>query len=287
MLISSLVALNDDQLESHLRLFWLSLALILASFFFALLFRAFTISKNERRTGGMLWQTLLFFRREVILIRRGWTALAFHLAQLVFGGLFIGLLYYGHPYKGPLIQLNTTICPDNILSKGYRLVNAACTFLSYPEDDVIMPLASLNSLTMALCAIGTQCNLVFPSAFCLICNDVAYAIPVFGSEVAVFQRESMVGVSTSAYYLGKTAAHLLVSALAPLVYLLSISALAPLSAPFWQHYAILVVTHLTFSGAGYTLSLVVTPALAHLLGVFYVLSNMMFSGYPYPFLSSK
>jgi hypothetical protein len=240
---------------------WVAVLVILAAVFISLSLRAIFISKNERRVRGLWWTSLLFFKRELILIRRGWKAVAFHIAQLIFGGLFIGVLFYGHPYKGPIVQLNDreALCPTDVTEVDVRLVNSVCMFLSFPEDDVIMPLASLNALTMALCAI-------------------AYAIPVFGGEIAVFKRESSVGVSTGAYYIGKTAAHFLVSAFAPLIYLLSFGALAPIKAQFWEHYLILLITHLTFSGAGYTLSLIVPPALGHLLGVFFVLSNMMFSG---------
>lgn len=68
----------------------------------------------------------------------------------------------------------TTLCPRNLFDDP--ILQPMCVFLQIPVDDPLSAIATLNGFTMALCA-------------------VSYAVPVFGTERAVFTRETSTGNS--------------------------------------------------------------------------------------------
>eukprot|EP01125_Pyxidicula_operculata_P023033 TRINITY_DN976_c1_g4_i2.p1 TRINITY_DN976_c1_g4~~TRINITY_DN976_c1_g4_i2.p1 ORF type:complete len:1077 (+),score=199.65 TRINITY_DN976_c1_g4_i2:108-3338(+) len=172
--------------------------------------RFFTIYAEERTTRSFFYQTFLVTRRDLTVQFRAWKEVLFHLGQVLFGGLFMGLIFYDRPYKGPMIELSEgqPICPADINSEKFKTF---CTLFQYPQDEVLIPTASLNLLTIALCA-------------------VAYAVPVFGKEQTVFKRETSTGSSSGSYCLGKMIAHLPITFIAPGIYLFAYAGLGVLRA---------------------------------------------------------
>jgi hypothetical protein len=77
----------------------------------------------------------------------------------------------------------------------------------YPLDDPIIGQASLSLLALCLSA-------------------VASSIRIFGDEQVEFKRESATGISTGAYYLGKSISHLATIFTAPAVFLFAFTSLA-------------------------------------------------------------
>jgi len=107
---------------------------------------------------------------------------------------------------------------------------------------------------------------------------VSYSISVFGKEKTVFHRETRTGSNTGSYYFGKTIVYIPMTLFAPACFLLSISGLAILKADWGLHYLIVVLTYATFTGVGYTVSLITPQRVSGLAGIFFVLVCMMFSG---------
>jgi hypothetical protein len=232
-----------------------------AAFIFARLityiYRYLNIPIGERQTRGVLYQTYMAAYRELIVQTRNWKELLFHIGQITFGGLFLGFCFYNRSYKGPALSVLDPDCPVD--STQYQLLETLCIFLHIPTDDPILAISSLSSLTIALCA-------------------VSFSISVFGKEKTVFQRETRTGTNSGSYYLGKTLAHIPITLFAPACFLLCISGLAILKADWGLHYLIVVLTYATFSGVGYTISLITPQRIAQLAGIFFVLICMMFSG---------
>jgi len=197
-------------------------------------------------------------KREFIVQMRNWKEIVFHLTQITFGGLFLGFIFYDRPYKGPVFNFLSSECPNND-ALPLDILKSLCIFLEIPEDDPVLAISSLSSLTIALCA-------------------VSYSIPIFGKEQTVFKRETNTGSNTGAYYIGKMIAHVPITLFAPVCFLLSLSGLAVLQADWGLHYLILTITYATFTGVGYTISLVTRQRVSQLAGIFFVLVSMMFSG---------
>jgi len=206
----------------------------------------------ERETRGILFQSYMFLKRDLIIQYRNWTELLSHFIQVAFTGVFLGLIFYGRHYKGPLFN-QTYNCSNSII------LEPTCNLAVQPEDDPIVTIASLVSLSVAICA-------------------VSYSINIFGKELNVFKRETSTGSSTEAYFFGKTLAHLPCTLFAPVCFLLSVGGLITLNGDLGLHYLIITLTYATFCGVGYFVSLVTPPDLSHLTGIFYVLMGIFFSG---------
>jgi len=221
------------------------------------IYRYLNIPIGERQTRGVLYQTYMATYRELIVQTRHWKELLFHICQITFGGLFLGFCFYNRSYKGPALSIFTPDCPAH--STQYQLLETLCIFLHIPTDDPIVAISSLSSLTIAMCA-------------------VSFSISVFGKEKTVFQRETRTGTNTGSYYLGKSLAHIPMTLFAPACFLLSISGLAILKADWGLHYLIVTITYATFTGVGYTISLITPQRVSQLAGIFFVLMCLMFSG---------
>eukprot|EP01125_Pyxidicula_operculata_P015123 TRINITY_DN5108_c0_g1_i1.p1 TRINITY_DN5108_c0_g1~~TRINITY_DN5108_c0_g1_i1.p1 ORF type:complete len:874 (-),score=87.48 TRINITY_DN5108_c0_g1_i1:150-2771(-) len=227
-------------------------------------YRFITLPEDERQTKQFWIQVLLFAKREIVLQSRRIKEIVFHLSQLCIGGLFLGFIFFNRQYKGPLFkswyqfsQSDGQLCPQEV--SEFVFLTPICEFLQMPQDDPLTAMASLSLLTVSLCS-------------------VSYSINTFGREKTVFQRESQVGISSGAYYLGKSLANLPIAAVAPIIYLLSFGGLAILKSSFYLHYLQLLVCYINFAGVGYLISLTVPVGIAQLAGVFFVLTSMMFSG---------
>eukprot|EP01123_Difflugia_compressa_P004209 TRINITY_DN15573_c0_g1_i1.p1 TRINITY_DN15573_c0_g1~~TRINITY_DN15573_c0_g1_i1.p1 ORF type:complete len:388 (+),score=22.68 TRINITY_DN15573_c0_g1_i1:86-1165(+) len=219
-------------------------------------YRYINVAIVERETRGVVYLTLMAAQREFIVQIRNWKEIIFHLGQITFGGLFLGFIFYNRPYSGPVFEMLSTSCST---TTNFDIFNAVCLFMQIPADDPIIAISSLSSLTVALCA-------------------VSYSISVFGKELTVFKRESCTGSNTGAYYIGKSLAHLPMTLFAPICFLLSFSGLAVLKADWGVHFVIITMTYATFTGVGYTISLITPARVSQLAGIFFVLVCMMFSG---------
>jgi len=234
-----------------------NLAFLVTSRLITYTYRYINVAVGERQTRGVVYQTLMAAKREFIVQIRNWKEVIFHLSQVTFAGLFLGFIFYDRPYKGPVLGFMSESCPlDDV---PLDIFKAICVFLEIPVDDPLVAISSLRSMTVDLCA-------------------VSYSIPIFGKEQTVFQRETSTGCNTGAYYIGKTLAHIPMTLFAPVCFLLAFAGLAVLKADWGLHYLVLTTTYATFTGVGYTVSLVAPPRVSQLAGIFFVLVSMMFSG---------
>jgi hypothetical protein len=235
--------------------------------------RYFQLQEYERVTSNFLYITMLYFYREYLLITRRWRSLLFHFVQLMFGGVFIGLFYYDSPFKGPLIELGPAkdpwnytppadrpyyrpLCPYDLLSKG-GIMRTICFMFQVNENESLLPIASLSVLTLSLCA-------------------ASFAIPVFGREVTIFQRESGSGASTGSYMMGKSILYFFVSLIATLLFMLCFCGLVILKASWMRHFFLLLMSYLSWFGVGIVVSLLVPQLVSQLVAIFLVL-GMEFS----------
>eukprot|EP01128_Nolandella_sp_AFSM9_P012538 TRINITY_DN9377_c0_g1_i1.p1 TRINITY_DN9377_c0_g1~~TRINITY_DN9377_c0_g1_i1.p1 ORF type:complete len:948 (+),score=159.26 TRINITY_DN9377_c0_g1_i1:34-2844(+) len=239
------------------------LVLVIAKFC-TFLYRYQKTSKSERKTSGFFYQVWIFSKRELVIMRRSWPSILFHICLLVAGGLFTGCMYYGRSYKGPIFSYiqsaqrkSDSICPPEVLDIG--ILAAVCVFLEIPEDDPLIPIALMSHMSVALAA-------------------VAYAIFTFGNEKTTFIRESYSGISTGAYFVGKNLTNLILNFVAPVFFLLALLCFATLKASFLGHYGLIFGTYFCFTGLGYLVSIVLSKSISLLAGVMGVLVNMMFSG---------
>jgi hypothetical protein len=204
---------------------------------------------EQRRHVSFLFQIRLFFLRGLIQQIRSWRFLALDIFLPLLAAPFVGIFFYKRPYIGPLftsytptVGLNVT-CPAELLQYYPPL----CGMMVMPLDDPLPSEASLTSLALALCA-------------------VASSLRIFGDERESFTRESSSGISTEAYYLGKSLAHLPVIFIAPLVFYLMYATFASKFRLFLVFLSSLQLTY-TFPSFSHTRSLLATlrPAFVDLL----------------------
>lgn len=112
----------------------------------------------------------------------------------------------------------------------------------------------------------------------LALSAVASSLRVFGSEYVVLQREAAAGLSTEAYYLGKSLAHLPLCIACPFVFLLAFNCFAILPASFGFLYALYFFIYFISAGLAYAVSVIAPRDMAQLIGILGVLVQMMFSG---------
>lgn len=145
---------------------------------------------HDRKTAGFLSQLLLCARRGLQQLRRDVTGSLFECGLPGMSGLFLGLIYYHATYQGALLPpALQVLCPP-----------ALASLCALPLSDPIISQASLICLALSLAAVTASQR-------------------IFAREKAVFLRESAAGVSTEAYYLGKSLAHLPFTLLSPLIML--------------------------------------------------------------------
>jgi len=252
LLVRSILS-DTPTLATILLFVFINIKILLFARICTFIYRYLSISVYERETKGLLFQIYMFFKRDLIVQFRNWKELLFHFLQISFGGVFLGFIFYGRHYQGPMFDIETYNCTNSLL------LSSSCGLAIHPADDPLVTIGSLSSLTVAICA-------------------VSYSINIFGKEINIFQRETSTGSITGAYFIGKTLAQIPCSLFAPVCFLLSFGGLVPLNADLGIHYAILALTYATFSGVGYFVSLVTPPAISQLAGIFWVLLGIMFSG---------
>jgi ABC-type multidrug transport system ATPase subunit len=216
---------------------------------------------GERKSVGIFYQLVVFTARGSLQQLRNWKAIAFDLGIVFIAGTFLGLVFGGRPYKGPLLspfglEIGGKLkCPPLLM----QLFSPLCQIAMYPLDDPIIGQASLSLLALCLSA-------------------VASSIRIFGDEQVEFKRESATGISTGAYYLGKSISHLATIFTAPAVFLFAFTSLAVVEGNYWEHYLLFVAAYFLSAGIAYTVSVLTPPNLAQLVGVLVLLASMMYSG---------
>jgi hypothetical protein len=203
---------------------------------------------HDRRTMGWIAQTFLCAHRGLLQLLRDVPGLIFEYGLVAMSGLFLGLIFYKMPFVGPLPTAVQAQCPA-----------AARELCAMPLDDPVLSEVSLVCLALSLAAVTASQR-------------------IFGREKASFVRESMSGLSTEAYYVGKSLSHLSSTFIAPLVMLAVFYPLTNLQSSFVMLYLLLVLVHATASGAAYLTSILFSDTVAALSGVLFVLVSMMFSG---------
>ncbi|KJE90030.1 ABC transporter [Capsaspora owczarzaki ATCC 30864] len=208
---------------------------------------------KDRVAPSVLTTTWQVAKRGLLQLSRSWLAIGFDLGLMFCTGLFMGVLFFDRPYQPPII--------DSLFPSGNctELPEVVCTFLQLPKDDPIPSEASLTCLAVALSAVTSS-------------------LRIFGNETTVFRRESAAALSTEAYYLGKSLAHLPVIVLAPLFFTLGYYSLLQPSASFWPYFLLYFHIYFACAGIAYLISVLVPRDMSQLAGVLVVLVFMMFSG---------
>jgi len=187
---------------------------------------------------------------------RDWKGLVFDLGLVTVAASFLGIIFYGQRYIGPLLQeFPHASCPDAMNQISPQI----CLLLSYPQNDPFPGQASLSILALSLCA-------------------VASSLRVFGAETAQLKREVSSGACTEAYYLGKSLAHMPIILVAPMLFIVIFYSLSIMKAPVIDHYFLLFLVYFNSAGIAYGISVVIQPSSSQLVGILIILSNMTFSG---------
>lgn len=220
-------------------------------FFFFLFFisRYAKLPSRDRKTATFFGQLRVFTQRALVQLTRNRLALAFDVGLVVLPGLFVGCIYYGRVYQGPMFGIPGH-CPLGV---------TICTLLALPVDDPLPGMAVLTCMALALSA-------------------MASSLRVFGTERLQFLRENSSGTLTEAYYLGKSFAHLVVICFVPLCFTLAFYPLAGLQGGFFKYYALFLSVYGISAGLAYLVSIAVPPSMAQLVGVLAILTSTMFSG---------
>lgn len=204
---------------------------------------------KSRKTLFICQSWLCFFRA---LKQQFHNLRGFFLDNFLFfiSGLFLGITLYQKTYVGPLPQEVIDQCPVSL--------RPMC---SYPQNDVIITVASLTPLAMALTSTIT-------------------ALKTFGSETAVFRRENEAGMSSLAYFLSKNLAQTFTILSAPLVYLSIFYSLFVPRGRFYEYYFALLVIVYTSFGYGYFIS-IVFGNFSQLVSIVFTMIMFNFSGGKY------
>eukprot|EP00520_Triparma_pacifica_P017657 CAMPEP_0118644358 /NCGR_PEP_ID=MMETSP0785-20121206/6903_1 /TAXON_ID=91992 /ORGANISM="Bolidomonas pacifica, Strain CCMP 1866" /LENGTH=1398 /DNA_ID=CAMNT_0006536125 /DNA_START=280 /DNA_END=4473 /DNA_ORIENTATION=+ len=104
------------------------------------------------------------------------------------------------------------------------------------------------------------------------------ALRVFGPEKAIFRREMQSGISSFAYFFGKSLSQLPITFLTPFFFMATYYRLAFPDLTFWDLYFSIVACLLSATGIGYFLSLLVDPQNAMISGVVFGLVAIMTCG---------
>ncbi len=167
---------------------------------------------------------------------------------LLIAGFLMGIVFNKKVYKGPPPTTISSLCPGDL--------QQVC---SLPVSDPIISSSAMMVLAIALC------------------SGMA-ALPIFGKEKVVFQRESQYGLNSLGYFLAKDVANLPMILLAPIIFLsLYYFAITP-RAPLWEYYCILLLLYWSSFGLSYIVSIVANPNIAQLACVVVIFVFNIFSG---------
>ncbi|XP_065186637.1 uncharacterized protein LOC135817389 [Sycon ciliatum] len=207
---------------------------------------------RKRKTAGFAKQLYYFTLRALLQFSRDWQGILFDFILVLISGLFLGMVYFQVFYVGPAPPTVVAQCPQ-------ALLEASPSPCLVPRNDPLPGQSCVASLALALAA-------------------VSGSLRVFGAERTNFWRESSTGVSTLAYYLGKSIAHMPTIVIAPFMFLILYYQLVTPLADMAGYYLICWLVYWTAAGYGYLISIIVPPSMAQLFAVLSVLFNMMFSG---------
>ena len=212
-----------------------------------------------RRTPSFLFQMMMFAGRGLVQQSRDLLGILLDFALVFLGGVFLGLVFHGNEYQGPLPDATLQQCPffyDNALLKS---------FIDRPVNDPIASQASLTCLAVSL-------------------TGVTAAVRVFGNEKVNYWREASSGMSPLSYFLGKNLAYLPSIVLAPFVYLCVFYTLTAPKGSVFSFYLVLLLVEFVAVGIAFFVSVLLPVQLAYLGGVILCLIMSMFGG-TYPTLS--
>jgi hypothetical protein len=171
-----------------------------------------------------------------------------------------GALFYGEFYQPPLVEQSTLmkklfscydctndgyVANDQQLSKTQR--DQLCKLMSLSNDH-FPQIALMASLGLALVA-------------------VASSLRLFGDNKANFSREHASGLSSGAYYTGRTLAHLIVSVFAVLFFLLPFYTILLPHASFFELFGVFLLIYLSASGVGFFCSILFTQSLGTIFSI--------------------
>ena len=216
---------------------------------------SYDLPSFDRPSSGFWLQLWLVFARSVILESRSLIIWCFDLILAIVSALALGIVFFGQYYQQPLIS---RITPEKNCPALFG--QEVCFFLSFPLFNPILFQASLSCLSLALAAVSSS-------------------LRTFGNQALVFKREATGDLSTEAFYLGRTLAHLPTCLLASLFFTLTYYAfLLPPANIFGKLFAVFFLVYFATSGLAYCLSLLLPSGVQQLAGVLSVLSLMLFSG---------
>lgn len=99
------------------------------------------------------------------------------------------------------------------------LIHLVVCLCSIPKEDPLPGIGATCALTLGVCSVAASLRCVYRRTFCVGAHTFCVC-SIFGNERTIFWRESSVGVSTLAYFLGKNIAHMVNLACAPACFML-------------------------------------------------------------------
>lgn len=224
------------------------------------------IISSERRTTGFLVQTWLQFQRAAVQQSRDIFGIAFDLFLPLFTGLSVGVLFFGKEWQPPSIEYsswanNATVCLacTNMTAMDENPADAAVCHLLYLNNDPYPQLSLMSTMGLGLVA-------------------AASALRLFGANKANFLREKNAGISSEAYFIGRSLFHIMTSAAATAFFVIPFYWLVHPHANFWVLYAVFFVIYQCCAGVALFWSIVVDSSLASLLSILTILAFVLFGG---------
>lgn len=250
------------------------------------------VASSERKTAGLLRQSVLQFWRSLTQASRDMFGFAFDCVLPLFSGLSVGVLFLQKAWVPPLAEVseqayNITRCfrCDLALSANFdpNLV-PICRWMLLGKFFFFFSLSPFFSpLLFALRIIPLSANDPFPSLSLMACMGLglvgaASALRVFGLNRANFLREKSSGIMTEGFFVGRSVAHLLFSALATFFFTVAFYAFIRPHGPFWPFFLMFYLVYQTCAGVAMTWSIALDGNLAGLMSLLTVLTFVLFGG---------
>lgn len=206
--------------------------------------------EKKRKTANVFEQTYLCTTRALLRQIRDWRGFLVDNFFVFLAGAILGLVFFAAAFIPPISEDLQAQCPVFLKS-----------ICALPRKDSWGPVALLTFFSFSLSTVSAGLN-------------------VYGkqNDKVVFIRESGSGLSKFAYYFGKLLAETPRLLLSPIVFLSAWYSFISPQQNVLLSYLLLLVVAWTFSGAAYTLSLLVKPDSAQLAGVVMCAIFVMFSG---------
>ena len=203
----------------------------------------------RRRTPWFISQLWTFFKRAALQQKRDLRSFYINNILVVIAALLLGLSFRNSVFKGPVPAVEALQCPAWIAGQ-----------CALPVDDTYVTQWMLTSLALGLTAIAS-------------------ALGTFGNEKLVFWRESSVGTSDTAYFLGKDIANILSVIIPPGLYTLIYYPITQPVLPLLQMYWILLAVQYVCIGVSYFISVIMKGSTSLVIGVVYIFVSIILSGF--------